>query len=181
MNIASMWHPNWQFEHEWWNEIKSSESSRLELCRAFWGLPSVPSFWQMYVLLMHHLGHINKFYLRTQISKDVSWCRYVCDCLCLPEQHQVVLLVHDDGAWGGLLALEGGGAQKGLSAMPHSWAKIAKNLKKSNFINSLNWRVILIPATVWYILNMKLMNDRKRKSSISAETCLKKFLKTHQI
>ena len=47
---------------------------------------------------MHHLGHINKLYLRTQISKDVSWCRYVCDCLCLPEQHQVVLLVHDDGA-----------------------------------------------------------------------------------
>ena len=31
----------------------------------------------MYVLFMHHLGHINKLYLRTQISKDVSWCMYV--------------------------------------------------------------------------------------------------------
>ena len=28
---------------------------------------------------------------------------------------------------------------------------------------------------------MKLMNDRKRKSSISAETCLEKFVKTHQV
>ena len=28
---------------------------------------------------------------------------------------------------------------------------------------------------------MKLMNDRKRKLSISAETCLEKFVKTHQV
>ena len=106
---------------------------------------------------------------------------YVCDCLCLPEQHQVVLLVHDDGAWGVLLALEGGGAQKGLSAMPHSWAKSQKTSKNGIFKKPLNWRVILIPATVWQILNMKLMNDRKRKSSKSAETCLEKFVKSHQV
>ena len=119
----------------------------------------------LYVLFTHHLGHIDKLYLRTQISKDVSWCMYVCDCLCLPEQHQVVLLVHDDGAWGVLLALEGGGAQKGLSAMPHSWAKSQKILEKWDFKKSLN---LLIPATVWQISNMKLMNDRKRKSSKSS-------------
>ena len=127
---------------------------------------------------MHHLGHIDKLYLRTQISKDVSWCMYVCDCLCLPEQHQVVLLVHDDGAWGVLLALEGGGAQKGLSAMPHSWAKSQKPSKNEIFKKSLNERVISIPATVWQILNVKLMNDRKRKSSKSVETCSEKLVKS---
>ena len=134
---------------------------------------------------MHHLGHINKLYLRTQISKDVSWCMYVLRMWLSVPTWAAPSSTTSTWRWcmrsSARSRRRSWGAQKGLSAMPHSWAKSQKTSKNGIFKKPLNWRVILIPATVWQILNMKLMNDRKRKSSKSAETCLEKFVKSHQV
>ena len=58
-----------------------------------------------------------------------------------------------------------------------------KNLPKiASEKKSWNWLVILVPATVWQILNIKCVwNDGKRKLRESFETCLEKFVKSHQV
>ena len=37
----------------------------------------------------------------------------------------------------------------------HSWTKQQKPAKKSDFKNSWNWLVMLLPTTIWQILNIK--------------------------
>ena len=52
----------------------------------------------------------------------------------------------------------------------HSWASV-NNPPKNRLKKSLNWRIILVPATIWQILN-----DRKRKLFELLETCMEKLI-----
>ena len=63
---------------------------------------------------------------------------------------------------------------------PHSLARyITKTRQKWNSKYLWKWRIAFMPATIWQILNVKLMHDRKRKLCESAEICLGKFVKSH--
>ena len=46
---------------------------------------------------------------------------------------------------------------------------------------SWQWRIIFIPATIWNFLNVILTHDWKWKLCESAEICLGKFVKSHQL
>ena len=59
----------------------------------------------------------------------------------------------------------------------HSWAKW-QNPPKIRLGNSWNWQIILVPATVWQFLNIWCP---KRTSREFAESCLEKFVKSHQV